>query len=82
MGSFKLIETPLDKENQKRFITPSEGHIIQYLSVLIISDTETLCNWAIPTGRKSAAASWVQTQLDELKCSFEQKNEISICGIW
>lgn len=44
-----------------------------YLTMLVVSDTEALCNWAIPTGRKSAATSWVQTQLDELEHKFWQE---------
>jgi hypothetical protein len=82
MGSFKLIKRPLANENQKKFVPTSVGHIVKYLSMLIVSDTEALCNWTLPAGRKGAAASRVQTQLDELKCRFGQKNVLSICAIW
>ena len=41
--------------------------------MLVVSDTEALRNWPVSTGRKSAATSWVQTQLDELEYRFEQE---------
>ena len=41
--------------------------------MLVVSDTEALRNRSVSTGRKSAATSWVQTQLDELEYRFEQE---------
>jgi hypothetical protein len=47
--------------------------ILKYLSMLVVSDTKALCNRTISTGQKSAAAGWVQTQLDELKQRFGEE---------
>jgi hypothetical protein len=43
------------------------GGGVKNLALGVFCDAEALCNWPISTGRKSAAARWVQTQLDELK---------------
>jgi hypothetical protein len=41
--------------------------------MLVVSDTKALCHRTISTGQKSAAAGWVQTQLDELKQRFGEE---------
>jgi hypothetical protein len=41
-----------------------------YLPMLTIGDIEPLCDWTLSTGWNNVAASWIQSQLNELQFRF------------
>uniref|UniRef100_A0A0A9EZQ7 AP-1 complex subunit gamma-2, putative n=1 Tax=Arundo donax TaxID=35708 RepID=A0A0A9EZQ7_ARUDO len=47
-----------------------DTHCKWFLSMLVIGDIEPLCDCTISTSWNNVAASWIQSQLDELQHGF------------